>query len=279
MKRILILLLAVMQTSLLLATGHAGDYIFINGEEWELLDKPLNKDSAVYANLMKFLPEGRSVSTANWDGYTAYWTVIDGKIYLQKIDVHMYSSHDNEEYTLVYEADSLRNLFVSYYDGQGILAKWLNGDVRSGRGKVIRYFHSGFNRNMEEECIMSIYGGTIVNSMLYHNYKKDGFSLASGQQELEKRFPFNRFPELKEKGISFLMRDFKVSPEGKLLDCHVQARLPGARDFLKEQQHPYIKAYKAVLSDIHPWEVLYINGEYTVAFPSYIMPLKYHTVK
>lgn len=279
MKRILILLLAVMQTSLLLATGLAGDYIFINGEEWELLDKPLNKDSAVYANLMKFLPEGWSMSTANWDGYTAYWTVIDGKIYLQKIDVHMYSSHDNEEYTLVYEADSLRNLFVSYYDGQGILAKWLNGDVRSGRGTVIRYFHSGFNRNMEEECIMSIYGGTIVNSMLYHNYKKDGFNLASGQQELEKRFPFNRFPELKEKGISFLMRDFKVSPEGKLLDCHVQARLRGARGFLEEQQHPYIKAYKAVLSDIHPWEVLYINVEYTVAFPSYIMPLKYHTVK
>ena len=97
MKHILLCLIFVLQTSLLFATGLLCDYIYINGEKWFLMDKPLERDSTVYANLKKYLPEGRIMSTANWDGYTGHWIVIDGKIYLQKIDVDMQLSEEDQK--------------------------------------------------------------------------------------------------------------------------------------------------------------------------------------
>lgn len=275
MKHILIYLFFVLQTSYLFATGLSCDYIYINGEEWSLMGKPLERDSTVYATLKKFLPEGRSMSTANWDGYTGYWVVTDGKIYLQKIDVHMYSPKDNGEYTLTYTADSLRNLFASYCDKKGVCAKWLNGKIRSGQGKIIRYVHSAFERNMEKECIMSISNGIIVKQEFFQNYKKEGLNILNARWELEKHFPFKQFPEMEGKRSSIVMRGFKMSPDGHFLDCIVGVKLPNTEIFINDQRHPVIKAFKATMKDIYPWEVLYLNGKYTLEYNNYGMSLQY----
>lgn len=282
MKRILIFLISAMQISFLFATGLSCDYIYINGEKWLLMDKPLNRDSTVYANLKKFLPEGRSSSTANWDGYTGYWTVIDGKLYLQKIDVHMYSPKEKEEYTVEYDVDSLKNLFASYYDEKGIRARWVNGEIRSGRGETIRYVHSGFDRNMEEEYVMFIRNGIIIKHQVSHNYKKEGINQTNCQWELEKRFPFEQFPGYEKEKFIFFMRNPKVSPDGHFLGCDfVDAKLPNERKFVNDQQHPAIKAFKAAMRDIYPWGVLYVNGKYTIdcnaAVPLYYPVLTAHT--
>ena len=57
------------------ATGQSGDMITIDGEQWNLLGKPIDWDSTLYKSLLKVLPEERSINTANWDGYTAYWSI------------------------------------------------------------------------------------------------------------------------------------------------------------------------------------------------------------
>lgn len=275
MKHILLCLIFVLQTSLLFETGLLCDYIYINGEKWFLMDKPLERDSTVYANLKKYLPEGRIMSTANWDGYTGHWIVIDGKIYLQKIDVDMYSSKGGEDYTLTYTTDSLKKVFTSYSDEKGICAKWLNGTIRSGQGKIIRYVHSGFNRNMEKEHVMYIRNGVIVGQELYHNWKKEGIALLNARWELEKRFPFERFPEMVGKRIVFIIRDLEMFPDGHFRDCRIDVRLPDTENYVNDQQHPVIKAFKAVMKDIYPWEVLYLNGKYTMDCISYGIPLQY----
>ena len=39
------------------ATGLSGDFIYLQGEEWELLAKPINRDSVLFHRLMEFLPQ------------------------------------------------------------------------------------------------------------------------------------------------------------------------------------------------------------------------------
>ncbi len=48
------------------ATGLSGDFIYLQGEEWELLAKPINRDSVLFHRLMEFLPDNHCITTANW---------------------------------------------------------------------------------------------------------------------------------------------------------------------------------------------------------------------
>lgn len=48
------------------ATGLSGDVIYLQGEEWVLLDKPINRDSILFHRLMEFLPDNHCITTANW---------------------------------------------------------------------------------------------------------------------------------------------------------------------------------------------------------------------
>ena len=41
------------------ATGLSGDVIYLQGEEWVLLDKPINRDSILFHRLMEFLPDNK----------------------------------------------------------------------------------------------------------------------------------------------------------------------------------------------------------------------------
>ena len=72
------------------ATGLSGDVIYLQGEEWVLLDKPINRDSILFHRLMEFLPDNHCITTANWEGYTAYWEVQQSHLYLHHLEVCVY---------------------------------------------------------------------------------------------------------------------------------------------------------------------------------------------
>ena len=55
---------------------------------------------------------------------------------------------------------------------ENVEARWLNGEFRAGKGDLVRYVHSGFDRNMETECVLRIKNGKVINTTTYHNYKK-----------------------------------------------------------------------------------------------------------
>lgn len=54
------------------STGLSSDVITIKGQTWSLLSKPIWADSVLYTRLMNFIPKNHCISTANWDGFTAY---------------------------------------------------------------------------------------------------------------------------------------------------------------------------------------------------------------
>lgn len=151
------------------ATGQAPDVIYINGEKWALLAKPLPKD--LRARLDAFLPphDSRAWNTANLDGYTCVWSIEGNRIYLKAVEVDMYDSQKKEEYTVTYTADSLKDVFKGYRcTRRGIEAKWIGRDytLRAGKGKVIRYVHAGYNRIHETEMHFNVHKGKIADMQL-----------------------------------------------------------------------------------------------------------------
>lgn len=56
-KRYSIVILFLFVFLYIKATGQSCDVIYINGEQWWLMARPIDKDSALYARLRDFLPK------------------------------------------------------------------------------------------------------------------------------------------------------------------------------------------------------------------------------
>ncbi len=170
-------------------TAQEGDILILDGEEWELLYTPLQKiDSLSYVSLQKaFEWEGRS--TGNYRGYVAYWSISNGRLYLEKVVMY------DEQY-LPKDCDySVILKTLSRYDNNGrICAEWVSGEMIAGRGKIIRYQHMGFDRDYEEEIVVSVTQGVASLSQIYHNQAV--FSSKEGRSRLDsylKAFPSDSY--------------------------------------------------------------------------------------
>lgn len=170
-------------------TAQEGDILILDGEEWELLYTPLEQlDSLAYSSLQKALEwEGRS--TGNYRGYVAYWSIRDGMLYLEKVVMY------DEQY-LPKDCDySVILKTLSRYDNNGrICAEWLSGEMIAGRGNIIRYQHMGFDRDYEEEIVVSVTQGAASLSQIFHN--QGVFSSNEGRMRLDlylKKFPSDSY--------------------------------------------------------------------------------------
>ena len=249
------------------ATGLSGDVIYLQGEEWALLDKPIDRDSILFHRLIEFLPENHCITTANREGYTAYWEVRQSHLYLHHLEVCIYDEQKKEEYSLTYQPDQLKKVFQPYYQDRKICARWFSGELRAGTGKLVRYVHSGFDRNMETEQVMALQHGHIESSQTYHNTIRAGIKIKNSQDEIIRRFPWQRFPEYKGQRITFDVENIQCVSDGHLVDLDVRAIfVRPKRENIEDENHPLAKALKEVLKSIYPWEVLFINGKWTTEF-------------
>lgn len=241
-----------------------GDRISLNGEIWELLAKPINMDPILYKQLREFLPQNRCTSTANWEGYTAFWEIQDNYLCLQQIEICVYDEASNKDSTLIYDAESLQNLFAPYCSNGRIQARWISGELRAGKGNLVRYFHTAFERNMETEQVLDIENGKLRKATTYHNYKKSGLNLMKAQDEIIRRFPWKRFPEYKSQRITFVIHKFQITDDGHFQDCEVKAIfIRPSHEKIEDSNHPLATALKETFKSIYPWEILFINGQYT----------------
>lgn len=257
------------------ATGLAGDIIRIEGEEWGLMAKPIHADSILFARLMDFLPKHHSTTTANWEGYTGFWEVRNNRLYLQKIEVRLYEKGKQKESSLTFDADTLKLVFTSCSTPEGIFARWFSGEIRAGKGDLVRYVHSGFDRNMQIEKVMTVKEGKIIRTHLYQNLKKAGLNLKDAQAELTKRFPWQQFPDIKGQRLIFSIRDFKLTDDGHLLDFDVIFLfITPMKKEIKTSDHPLIKAFKESMKSMYPWEILYINGKRRMEFDQFVIAIR-----
>ena len=257
------------------ATGLSGDIISFNGDSWVFMAKPINMDSTLYNRLMDFIPDNHCVSTGNWEGYTAFWEIQNDYLCLQRIEVCVYDETSRKDSTLIYHAEALQAPFLPYYYENGsVEARWLNGEFRAGKGDLVRYVHSGFDRNMETECVLRIKNGKVINTTTYHNYKKPGLKIIDVQDEIIRKFPWNRFPKYKSQRITFVIRNFQLTNDGHFKDCDIRfILLRPIRETIEDGNHPLAIAFKETLKSIYPWEVLFINGKYTIEYTDFTMPI------
>lgn len=261
-KRLIFILTLELLPLAMYATGQEGDIIYIDGKQWMLLGKPVYADSVLWNDLKAALPEERTISTANWDGYTAYWRISQDKLCLDSIKYDLYDKATKKSHTERMPSDIMLRVFKKYTDGNRIVATWFNNDLRVASGKKIYYVHIGYERNYEYEQIISIDHGKLTGKQAYHNYVVDGFSFDNNspdfQAQLQEKFPLHieNYPELANvKRIVFSIKRARVNAEGHLVECEVKVLKPADNQRLADEMTALLKAY-------HPWRVSYINGEF-----------------
>ena len=250
------------------ATGQEGDIIYIDGTQWTLLGKPISRDTTLWGQVRAAIPQQHVITSSNWSGFTAFWSIRQDVLYLDSIQ-YMRPARDNKTLPECIPVETLKSIFKNYYDGKQIVAKWLQGDIRVASGKVLYYENMGYERNYEEEQIISIDHGKVSGTKAFHNYTKDGFSFDQigntqirsmhvSPKQLKEMFPLHleRYPELANaKRIVFSIRRAKVDETGHLVDCEIKVMKPTNNQQLAEEMEELMKAY-------HPWRVSFINGEY-----------------
>lgn len=272
----IVICLFTLTTFTVQATSYAGDIIYINGEEWNLLANPIEEDSALLAQVLNFLPEERDHSTSNWYGYTAHWEMREGWLYLTGIKTEPYDEVHQRHSSLFLNADTLRHIFSPYYNAEqkAICARWISGELRAGKGKMIRYSHAGFDRNLEIELFMDVKNGQIIRTRLYHNHKTEGVTPLNVSEELSERFPWSRFPELRGKELAVEVKSVCIDEDGCLSDATIYAlHVTHTNQSFKDPNHPLVKAFIETMKSVYPWQVLYIYDKRIVEFDDSLIKL------
>ena len=242
------------------ATGQEGDIIYIDGTRWELLGRPIYADSLLSKALIAELPKERATTTANWDGFIAYWSIKKDVLYLDSVQCEYSSRYAKGSWWNSIPSITLLRVFNKHITKKGIVASWLTNDIRIAKGKMIYYQHSGFMRNYENEQIISINKGKVIKKKVYHNYVIDGLSFDKeiDYKELGRLFPFpiEKYPELaNETRLEFFIKKARTNSLGHLVECEVKVLKPADNQRLANEMAAMLKAY-------HPWKVSYINGEF-----------------
>ena len=268
MKRFLVCFYALFVTIGMFATGQDGDRIFIDGEMWVLLGKPLHADSLLHSSLINILPKDRSITTANWEGYTGYWSINNDRLTLDSIRVSFWNVDTHQYRQESIPPSDMQHVFNRYYDKDKIIATWLTDTIRIGKGKQIFYMHDAYIRNLEYEQFITINRGNVTERKSFHNkVVVDGFSFSmlKSREEIRAKFPLDlkSYPELDGvKRILFSIRDVQLDSLGNLVDCHVRAFVPKQDRDKMPSLEGLENSFKRMLKSISPWKTLYINGKY-----------------
>ena len=269
-----------------------GDTIFIDGIKWVLLGKPIGNKS-LYDSLKKVFPEDCIFSTNNYDGYIGYWSIKNEKLCLDSVKVTTYNQETKRYHDCSISSADMQRVFKKYYDKDEIIATWVKGTIRVARGKLLLYEEMAYERNYEQEQIITFKHGRIIERQLFHNRLViDGFSLQDlwyqGQEEVKKKLPLktDNYPELNDvKRICFNISPIQIDSLGNMVgNCKIEAFIVHKvsvdpekieKLLLHNRYEPYkigkkIKGLgdemKNLLKNIHPWRTYLINGQYISSY-------------
>lgn len=278
MKKIVFALIFVTFALSAFATGQESDVAYFNGQKWYLMGRPVEYDSVLYYSLLKYLPDDRAQSTANWEGFVGYWSVKKGYLVLDSIMVKL--MFDGKLVDTKIQDNVMRKVFAKYfYRNKEIVALWVSGRIRLAQGKMIYYVHDAWQRNYETELFLNLEKGKITSQKTYHNrIVRDGFhfgydSVAESIREGYVKYLFSKCHQLDtmEGKIYFKVSHFEVDTLGNLLDVSVKQLKSTFSHFSK---FPNLEQdFKQYLMGLRPWKVYLINGKYGVFSGSWTIPI------
>lgn len=282
MKRLFFVLIFVFAGLSVKATGQMADYVFVDGEEWYLLGRPIGADTMLYFGVRASFQGAYCESTGNWDGFVAYWSIMDGLIILDSIK--FLNANKNCEFDKLPDS-VLQKVFKKYYVKGRIVAGWVNGTLRLAKGNMIYYFHGGFLRNYETEMHITVERGRVVETKLFNNrVAEDGFAFEDLQQEYWDSLSFsfrhfaNSYRELDSVNRFYVeIDDIDIDSTGHLNDVpKVKVHLvQGNRERVPETVIEQLEQeFKKMLMAIPKWKVYCINGKYGTPYHGWNMPIR-----
>ncbi|MBO4373101.1 MAG: hypothetical protein J5826_09235 [Bacteroidales bacterium] len=278
MKKIVLALVFVAFALSVFATGQGSDVAYFNGQKWYLMGRPVERDSVLYYSLLKYLPDHRSQSTANWEGFVGYWSVKKGYLVLDSIMVQLVV--DGKYVDTRIQNNVMRKVFAKYYyKNKAIVALWVSGSIRLAQGEMIYYVHDAWNRNYETEMYLNLEKGKVTGQKTYHNrIVKEGYhlgydSVAESIREGYVKYLRSKYHQLDtmEGKIYFRVSHFEVDTLGNLLNVSVeQLKSPFVHfpEFSNLEQ-----SFKQYLMGLRPWKVYLINGKYGVFTGQWVIPI------
>jgi len=124
-------------------TAQAGDTLIFEGESYTIASEPL------YEHLEQKGIEFTSMSTACWRGYIATWEIKKEKLFLAELEA--YVGH--------YSEVDLDYLFPGKKE---VFAEWFTGDIIVPHGKMLQYFHAGYESIYEKEMYLTFKNGVLI---------------------------------------------------------------------------------------------------------------------
>ena len=99
-------------------------------------------------------------STACWREYIGSWSIRRGKLYLTKLEGRF-----------------------GIKGQEAIFADWFTGELHIPKGKVLHYIHMGFDSVYEEEIVLTLKQGIVINTQTVSPNRRIGYSDLIGHDE------------------------------------------------------------------------------------------------
>lgn len=281
MRRFFLLWMLALAPVVASATGQASDIIYIDGQQWRLMGRLTHAlDSVRFFKLDALLPELRSHSTANWDGYIGYWSLDGDLLVLDSIVVEVYEdSTYKESHDESLPQSTMREVFGDYYRNGRIEATFVSANnIRAAQGEMIFYEHMGWNRNYETELVFNVVQGQVTKRNLYHNrVVVDGFSFDDLSIEEWNRFKEGFYPVIRGfhaldtvDKFYVMINGWEFDSIGNMTDVDIKVHYFQHMDVLPD----LALSFKQYLMAIHPWKLWYINGEYRSLSRGWSIPFR-----
>ena len=138
-----------------MATVQVPDVIIIDGRNESLDTNPLAPYLSAHS---KVIPKSDDPATDNLRGYVATWEILDGKLFLRKIDVAFRNpkAPPNEDPRII--KNVIHKIFP---DSRDLVAVWYSGALVIPRGKLVKYVHMGYGSTYESYTIVTVRSGIV----------------------------------------------------------------------------------------------------------------------
>jgi hypothetical protein len=184
-RRIIVFLVSVLFSANIFATAQAPDYLMYKGEKLRLHVNPLE---VLFLEKEELRPETEIISSGNWRGYIATFSIIDRALAVSDITI---SKPDPEkEYGYLRESVLLK-IFPNESDRK---MDWFSGLLVVPLGKQTGYVHLSYASQYEKYLLIRIKNGLVKESSEmrleeYMDYKVrqfEKFKLTSEYEDLYK---------------------------------------------------------------------------------------------
>ena len=233
------------------ATGQAPDYLIINSDTLMLFSNPLetlpDKSKQAQKRLNDF-------NTGCWRGYIGYWRLMGNELYLTNLTT---CSRKNGQTV------PLAELFGNSCKDGRVLANWFTGELRCVTGRLLRYYHDGYQSVYEYETIYQVQHGLAVNKAIFDN----GRTKTSRYETDTKKLYAFVYSHIEWDALPVLPADSVINVFTKITSKPAGST-PVVDVFILKGAGPVWNAEVArVLNELPEWSIEYRRGKfYSTAF-------------